>query len=279
MIFVSLFAAGFVFNTSLPVHAESLYAKIQKGETLYNEEKYDEALKEFLDAQVEKPGDISLKYNIGNTHFQMRNFQEAEESFWAVANSDLPELQQSAFYNLGNCAYRQGKLEDAVNYYKQALELDSKDEDARYNLEFVRREIKRRLEEAKKREQEQNQSCQNPQQQQQEQGESQEKKQASASQQENGNETEQREQKQEEQNRQQEEEARQQQAMQPAEQSKEEPPRDASSSQAAAMTDKEMSPQEAQRWLNTLDEEQKELAKEQIRKALSGQEFRTDKDW
>ena len=54
-------------------------------------------------------------------------------------------------------------------HYKQALDLDPEDEDARFNLEFVREEIKRRLNEAREREKkeqekkEEGQTCQQPQ--------------------------------------------------------------------------------------------------------------------
>ena len=40
-----------------------------------------------------------------------------------------------------------------------------------------------------------------------------------------------------------------------------------------------MSPEEAERWLNTLDEEQKDLAKKQIQKALGRGSYMPDKDW
>jgi len=152
----------FLFSVA-PASAESLYSKIRQGEQLYDEGKYDEALKEFLDAQVEKPEDILLKYNIGDTHYRMGDYEEAEKAFLGTAGSGDPVIEHKALYNLGNCCFRQGKLEEAVVYYQRALELDSEDEDARFNLEFVREEIKRRMEEAKKRQQEQPQSCQNPQ--------------------------------------------------------------------------------------------------------------------
>ena len=40
-----------------------------------------------------------------------------------------------------------------------------------------------------------------------------------------------------------------------------------------------MSPEEAERWLNTLDEEQKEMARKQVQKALGGRPRIPDKDW
>ncbi len=68
-----------------------------------------------------------------------------------------PESQQLAertLYNMGNASYRLNQLPEAVHYYEKALQLDPKDEDARKNLEFVK----------KKLQQEQPKSCDNPQQ-------------------------------------------------------------------------------------------------------------------
>ncbi len=96
----------------------------------------------------------------------MRNYPEADRAFTQAALSPESKLREEALYNLGNSAYRQGRLEEAVELYKAALELDPADEDAKFNLEFVRNEIRRRHEEAQKRQQEQQQ---NPQQQQQDQ--------------------------------------------------------------------------------------------------------------
>ncbi len=74
----------------------------------------------------------------------------------AVSAPDL-QLQQRAYYNLGNTHYRAGERapepngkidhwEKAVENYKAAAALDPKDADAKFNLEFV----KKKLEELKK---------------------------------------------------------------------------------------------------------------------------------
>ena len=242
---------------------------MRQAEKSYEREAYDEAIKEFLDAQVERPEDIPLKYNIGNTKYRMREFGEAEEAFWGAANAGGPELKQKAFYNLGNCAYRQGKLEEAVAHYRQALDLDPEDQDARFNLEFVREEIKRRLNEAKEREQkeqenkEEGQTCQNPQPQQ------------------TGSEP---GDQQEEESRKDRKEIAQQQAapeekrsQQPAQ--GEEKQAQAGDSEKAAGVAREMSREEAERWLSTLDEEQKEMARKQVQEALGKQRYMPGKDW
>jgi len=141
-----------------PLYGESLYSTIEKGSSLYQSEKYDEALKSFVDAQIESPENSKLKYNVANAHFKMKNYEEAIKNYQDVAaTAQDVQLEEKSLYNIGNCMYHQGKLEEAVEYYKKALDLDPNDQDAKYNLEFVREEIKRRINEAKKREEQQQQ--------------------------------------------------------------------------------------------------------------------------
>ncbi len=268
-VWVPLACLGLLFSAARPAAAESLYAKMKKAEGSYAKEAYDEALEGFLDAQVERPDDPLLKYNIGNTQYRMRNFGEAEEAFRDVANAGDPQQREKALYNLGNAAYREGKLEEAVAHYKQALDMDPKDEDARFNLEFVREEIKRRLDEARKREnkeQEKNQQGQTRQQPQPQEGASQPGEEQKEPSQGNPQESAQ----------QQQASGKQQPAPQPEEGQDQEETAGARQRVGAA---REMSPEEADRWLNTLDEDQKEMAKKQIQKALGGRPRMPDKDW
>ena len=132
---------------------------------------YDQALQGFVDKQVERPDDPALWLNIGNVHYRIKDYEAAQNAFQQAALSGAPEVREQALYNLGNCAFRQGKLQDAVELYKQALDLKPDDEDAKFNLEYVRDEIRRRDEEAKKRQQQQQgQDQQQQQQDQQQQG-------------------------------------------------------------------------------------------------------------
>jgi Ca-activated chloride channel homolog len=305
-----LFLPAWLLLATCPAAAESVYGKIRQGEKAYGEERYDEALKEFLDAQVEDPENTLLKYNIGEAQYRMRNFAEAEAAFRDVAASGDPLLEQRSLYNLGNCAYRQGKLEEAVANFQQALDRNPEDEDARFNLEFVREEIKRRINENQERqkqqeqEQKQGQSCPNPQPQaggsegsgekkqqepQQQQGKSGQPSQSQPDQQQGSG-----------------EQAQPPPSPEPGEQKR---PQDSTAESQAAgageqtpaaegsgpgeqktaeslsgnagtpQAGERMSQEEADRWMNSLDEEQKDLAQRQIQKALGQGGRGIDKDW
>jgi Ca-activated chloride channel family protein len=134
----------------------------------YEQGLFDQALQGFTDLQVEFPEDPEVALNVGSAHYQMRNYAEADRAFSTAALATDPSLRAEALYNMGNSAFRQGRLEDSVGIYKAALEINPDDEDAKFNLEFVRNEIRRRHEEAQKR-QEQQQQGQDQQQDQQQQ--------------------------------------------------------------------------------------------------------------
>jgi len=132
------------------VQAATLYSSVRDGVDLYEKEQYADALKLFLDAQVENPENAVLKFDIAACHYKLQKYEEAATGYLdVVSTAQDAAMETQALYNLGNTMYRQGKLEDAVEYYKKSLELDSDDEDARKNLDFVREEIKRRKNEAK----------------------------------------------------------------------------------------------------------------------------------
>ena len=143
--------------TSEPGGAAAPPEKIEDPYRAYQAKAYDQALQAFIDRQVERPEDPGLALNVGSAHYQMKNYAEAEKAFSTAALSGDEALRAKALYGLGNCAFRQGRLEEAVELYKSTLEVDPDDGDAKYNLEFVRDEIRRRHEEAKKRQEEQEQ--------------------------------------------------------------------------------------------------------------------------
>lgn len=119
---------------------------------------YDQALQGFVDRQVERPDDPRLAINLGNTYYKMKDYEAAAQAFAPVATSPDPSLKEQALYSLGNVAFRQGRLEEAVTLYQAALEVAPDDGDAKYNLELARDEIRRRQEEAQKRQQQQKQN-------------------------------------------------------------------------------------------------------------------------
>jgi Ca-activated chloride channel family protein len=104
-------------------------------------------------------------YNGGTEAYARGEFEEAVDKLkGSLATSDL-EVQQKAYYNLGNSLYRVGQMgsgedpkktieswEKALKAYDDALALDAADDDARYNRDLVQR----KLDELKKQQEQKN---------------------------------------------------------------------------------------------------------------------------
>ncbi len=134
----------------------------------YNEGKFLDALKDYNQLIDKKSDDPRLHFNAGAAAYQGQQLDEAARQFnQALASPDLP-LQQRAYYNLGNTFYRLGQQisdadkkqeawENSVKQYDSALKLNQQDTDARFNQDFV----KKQLEELKKQQQQQKQNQKN----------------------------------------------------------------------------------------------------------------------
>jgi Ca-activated chloride channel family protein len=128
----------------------------------YEAGKYESALREYKRLLLDKPDDARLHFNAGTAAFRVNDFDEAEKQLSsALVTQDL-QLQERTYYNLGNTEYRRGTearepdkkqagWEQAIANYESALKLNPKDDDAKYNMEVV----KKLLEELKKQQQNQ----------------------------------------------------------------------------------------------------------------------------
>ncbi|QPJ65640.1 MAG: tetratricopeptide repeat protein [Candidatus Nitrohelix vancouverensis] len=122
-----------------------------EAESLYQQGDYESASQHFETETRENPEDLAIQYNLGNSRYKSGKFDQALESYQQSGVApENPELQQFAVYNSGNALFKMGKLKEAESAFKKSLELNPKDMDAKFNLEFVRKQLE---EQKKKRQQ------------------------------------------------------------------------------------------------------------------------------
>ena len=84
----------------------------------------------------------------------------------SLSRAQSKELKAKAWYNFGNTQYRLGQFDKAIEAYRNALNLNPNDLDAKYNLELLQK--KKKLFDIKQKEREQKQKPKPQQQKQQE---------------------------------------------------------------------------------------------------------------
>ena len=75
-------------------------------------------------------------YDYGNALYKQKKYAEASGVFTSVTD---PALKQRALHNLGNSLAMQGKTEEAIHAYEEALKL-GEDEATRYNLNLLKQQ-------------------------------------------------------------------------------------------------------------------------------------------
>jgi len=136
--FLFAVVAGILLSlVTAPDLLASARSKNREGNRLYEEKKYDEALKRYTEAQLEAPDAPQLHYNLGNVLFRKGDLEKARDEYRRALASADPGLDPRAIYNLGNTFFTRQEYKDAVAAYQRALRLDPSDPDAKRNLELA----------------------------------------------------------------------------------------------------------------------------------------------
>ena len=91
--------------------------------------------------------------NLANAYYLAKDTANAYSHYQAVTQSPKSDIKSKAFQQLGLMANQQGKAEEALSLFKQAIKAEPSNDDARFNYEM----LKKKLDEKKKQEEEKQQ--------------------------------------------------------------------------------------------------------------------------
>lgn len=159
------------FLLAYPVASQASWrGKVRSGDKLYEKEKYDDALVKYLEALGGKGDSTLIHFDLGNVFQKQEKFPEAGQSFQSSILARDSLTRADALYNLGNALVGAQKYPEAVKAYKSALNLHPEQRDYLHNLELALRLMKKPPEQQQKQDQQnQNKKDQNKDQQQQDQ--------------------------------------------------------------------------------------------------------------
>lgn len=125
---------------------------VRQGNTLYEVGDFDAAVQQYDAAAQALPNAAAVHFNLGNALFKQQQFNAAVEHYARALMTAAPGpagLEGRLKYNLGNVAYQRAlqalpdaqqalpHLQSAMTYYRDSLEVDPQQRDARYNLELA----------------------------------------------------------------------------------------------------------------------------------------------
>lgn len=252
---------------------------------------FDKALESYKAAEVTMPESPELAYNQGIAYYRLRDFSKAHDAFNRALLTRDRGLEEKIKYNLGNVAYAGAmektsadlqqaidSLKTAIGHFRDALEIDPTDEDAKANIQMAQVLIKDLLDKLKKQQEEQKQKQDQNKDQQQEQKDQQEQQgdQQKDQQEKQDDQEKKDQQKGGEQDQKQDQKQDQQQQQQGGEQKDEQSQEQ--QAQAQPKDAREMTPEESERMLQAVRDKERQR-RDELAKRRRVQRVPVNKDW
>lgn len=108
----------------------------QRGATLFQAGKIAQSALVWQKLADQEPENPALLTNLGTCLTHLQRWHQAESVFARLARLTPGEV--TALFGRGLCAFRQGKITDAIAFWTQVLEIDPNHAQARKNLEIAK---------------------------------------------------------------------------------------------------------------------------------------------
>jgi len=130
------------FTVSLKAQEERSF--IRKGNQYFTDSNFIMADSMYAKAVEINPNSIEAQYNIANSFYEQKNYEEAITGLEnTIPQIDSNDQKAKAYHNLGNAYMETKKLEAAIEAYKNALRNNPADTEARYNLAYAQSMIRK----------------------------------------------------------------------------------------------------------------------------------------
>jgi pentatricopeptide repeat protein len=115
---------------------DPLRERNEEANALFEAGDFEGALAIYQEMLAERPDIDQLSYNAGNALHRLQEFDRAADETQRALPPIDPGLGVSTYYSLGNHLLALGRLDEAYLAYRNALLLDSGDQDSKHNLEL-----------------------------------------------------------------------------------------------------------------------------------------------
>lgn len=130
--------------STLGVQAQTDRQCIREGNRLFRSGNYPAAEVQYRKAVEFNKKNPQAIYNLGNALMAQKKDSMAVEQFERAAQLETnPYRKYLSYHNIGVICQSHQMFQDAIKAYKEALRLNPRDNETRYNLEVCKRQLKR----------------------------------------------------------------------------------------------------------------------------------------
>ena len=109
-----------------------------KGVDQYDEQKYSDAEVNFRKFVENSPKNFEANFNLGDSYYKQKKYDDAIKSYTgALESAGNDNSKAKVYHNIGNSLLKSNKVEQAVESYKNAQKYNPDDADTKYNLSYA----------------------------------------------------------------------------------------------------------------------------------------------
>ena len=142
-----------IMACQFPAFAQQESKMIRQGNKHYNEGQYKDAEIDYIKSMQSRKPSYKGVYNLGDALYMQKNYPQATAAFDSLRALGLDKGTESkAYYNLGNSLLKLAQdsanlaskaLPASVSAYKNSLKINPGDSDAKYNLAYAQKLLKK----------------------------------------------------------------------------------------------------------------------------------------
>lgn len=155
-----IFCVLLAVSISLSAQTDKKY--IRKGNREYEKSKFSESEISYRKAVDKNKLSPDAVFNVGDALYKQNKFEEAGNQFTENINQNDDNFKKSTgYFNLGNSLLKANKIPESIDAYKNSLKLNPDNEKAKYNLSYAQDELKKQQEKQKQQQQSNDKQDQN----------------------------------------------------------------------------------------------------------------------
>ena len=137
----------FIITCSQALHAQSDKKYIRQGNREYEKNKFPQSEISYRKATDKNNNSPDAVFNIGDALYKQNKFEDAGRQFMENANmNEDKDKKSAAMYNLGNSLLKANKVQESIEAYKGSLKINPDNPEAKYNLAYAQDLLKQQQE-------------------------------------------------------------------------------------------------------------------------------------
>ena len=141
-------------SVSVSVEGQSDKKYIRKGNREYEKKNFPESEISYRKAIDKNKQSADAEFDVGASLYKQNKFEDAGKQFMEnVSQQESNNKKSAAMYNMGNSLLQAKKLKESIDAYKGSLKLKPDNREAKYNLAYAQDLLKKQEEQQKQQQQ------------------------------------------------------------------------------------------------------------------------------